>query len=436
MATELPPGNYIRSIEVDGLFGQYDYRLQPVDPHADPRILVMYGRNGSGKTTILKLIRSLLSCEDNSGHRAWLSQTPFRRVALSFGGDFSVEAIRKDELQGQFRWLVRRGKTEVASLTIKPRNGRVLVSDWDASLREKYEQIKLELSSIVPQVTYLDDKRTFYEKKRGNTEVRWVARRLSDGSLERVPVQDDPADDPVYASLTQLANAIRREAFLFSNRGSQGAQSIYTSLIERIGSSVSRQEAISQSPSNLISRLRREQQRSEVLSRYGLVSAVDHTEMLRVLETSDPTVAPLLSTVLEPYVESLSARFDALELLHNSIDQWITGLGRFLSPKKVRFKIGDEVQVFSQGNDPLSASALSSGERHLLYLLTQALLMRTTGGILLVDEPELSLNVEWQRRLIRQMVASFGGGPSQLIVASHSLEIAAQYDDNVIELPS
>ena len=183
-----------------------------------------------------------------------------------------------------------------------------------------------------------------------------------------------------------------------------------------------------------MSKLHREQQRSEVLATYGLVAASDHSEMLRAIERAGSVGESMLAAVLEPYVESLSARFDALEVLHRSIDRLVTHLGNFLAPKQVRFRVGDDVQVLSKAGKQLPVGALSSGERHLLLLLTRAFLMRGTGGLLLVDEPELSLNVEWQRKLVRAMADNFGGAASQLIVASHSLEIVAQYECNLIEM--
>jgi len=69
-------------------------------------------------------------------------------------------------------------------------------------------------------------------------------------------------------------------------------------------------------------------------------------------------------------------------------------------------------------------------------LMTKAFQLRSTGGIMLVDEPELSLNSTWQRGLVHSMLESFGGSGCQLIVASHSLEIAAKYQANLVNITS
>jgi len=65
-----PGSRAISRISVTRLFGQFDYILssEPTTPslsHAN--ILILYGDNGSGKTTILKLLFHLLSPSNNRG---------------------------------------------------------------------------------------------------------------------------------------------------------------------------------------------------------------------------------------------------------------------------------------------------------------------------------------------------------------------------------
>jgi len=120
--------------------------------------------------------------------------------------------------------------------------------------------------------------------------------------------------------------------------------------------------------------------------------------------------------------------------LHDAVELWVGTLTEFLHPKAVDFRIGAPPKITSRSGKALRASVLSSGERQLILLLTHAFLMRSSGGLLLVDEPELSLNVVWQRKLISAMVDAFGSNPCQLVLASHSLEIAAQFEDSLVTL--
>ena len=74
---------------------------------------------------------------------------------------------------------------------------------------------------------------------------------------------------------------------------------------------------------------------------------------------------------------------------------------------------------------------LSSGERQIAGLVYSASHV-AQGNVILVDEPELSLHIDWQRKIIHGMMQQL---PSkQLIVCTHSPIIASDYRENMIEL--
>ena len=67
---------------------------------------------------------------------------------------------------------------------------------------------------------------------------------------------------------------------------------------------------------------------------------------------------------------------------------------------------------------------LSSGQRQVLALIT-AVKDAKEGSLILVDEPEISLHVDWQERLVEQLHAPLTG--SRLIIATHSPDIVVQH---------
>jgi len=89
------------------------------------------------------------------------------------------------------------------------------------------------------------------------------------------------------------------------------------------------------------------------------------------------------------------------------------------------------VAVWPEGRR-LPVENLSSGEKQLLILLTQALLREDEPVVYVADEPELSLHVSWQENLLlslRQIASQ-----SQIIVATHSPDIVGTFRDRVIDL--
>ena len=77
------------------------------------------------------------------------------------------------------------------------------------------------------------------------------------------------------------------------------------------------------------------------------------------------------------------------------------------------------------GGNSYGLSALSSGERQILTMLYSASRSRFQSGIFLLDEPELSLHIDWQRIILREL--QIQSPERQLIVCTHSPEVGADH---------
>jgi len=69
----------------------------------------------------------------------------------------------------------------------------------------------------------------------------------------------------------------------------------------------------------------------------------------------------------------------------------------------------------------LSFEELSSGQQNLLSVGAKVIAYATPGSLIVIDEPEVSLNVVWQQRYIELLQKSLSGAPkSHVIIATHS----------------
>jgi predicted ATPase len=86
----------ITHISVKGLFGRYSYELSIApDSNTGPsRLIILYGDNGSGKTTILRLIFHLLSPGASRGHCNELADAPYDEITVSLAHNLKVTATR------------------------------------------------------------------------------------------------------------------------------------------------------------------------------------------------------------------------------------------------------------------------------------------------------------------------------------------------------
>lgn len=87
----------------------------------------------------------------------------------------------------------------------------------------------------------------------------------------------------------------------------------------------------------------------------------------------------------------------------------VTGKEIDTSQSKLSFKIDGRT---------LDSKSLSSGEKQLLIIMLTVLLEKNEEFILLMDEPEISMHFEWQRKLISNIISL---NPNcQIILTSHS----------------
>jgi len=86
--------------------------------------------------------------------------------------------------------------------------------------------------------------------------------------------------------------------------------------------------------------------------------------------------------------------------------------------------------LFGEAEGSISSNKLSAGEKQMLSFLCYNAFARNT--IIFIDEPELSLHPDWQRRLMPTLLRQ--GTGNQYIIATHSPFIYSQFPDKEIEM--
>ena len=85
---------YITSFHIKYLNGIYSYSDCKVNPLTLDTVII-YGDNGSGKTTILNLIFHLLSSAEAKGHLTAISKVPFKSVSVELSDGTTISAERR-----------------------------------------------------------------------------------------------------------------------------------------------------------------------------------------------------------------------------------------------------------------------------------------------------------------------------------------------------
>ena len=121
-----------------------------------------------------------------------------------------------------------------------------------------------------------------------------------------------------------------------------------------------------------------------------------------------------------------------IELFLDTMNEFISnaedGKEIILDPMgRVRFKT-------SYSKQPLSVHNLSSGEKQLLIFFANLIfnVKPDSSGIFVVDEPELSLHLDWQRIFVEKTMEI---NPNiQLIFATHAPEIIGRHRNKMFKL--
>ena len=430
----------VTRIEIKKLFGTYTYDLSKelASTGSLSSLFILYGDNGSGKTTILKLLFHLLSISEDRGHSSFIAQISFAKFAVSLAGGTDIVVSREEKnLLGSFQIeLLEKGK-RVAQVTYKIDEGRIPQRIDEDFLRR--------LSELQLSVFFLGDDRVLnsdvFESEETELEQLFLMsenRRMGLDPRRFLRMSSHDAnkarDFALKTSIARTENWIREQALKGSNRGSDNFQIIYEEIIARfITSGEIESEDLPHSLQQLIQKLKAAEDRSKEFSRFGLMSPVDTQNLISTIGNSEATL-PLIWKVLKPYLDSVSARLNALQETQDLLDLFVSTVNSFFNDKKIELHVRTGLKIATENGQEISPESLSSGEKQLLLLLCNTLTARDKATIFIIDEPEISLNIKWQRQLIHVLLEFTKGSLVQFLLATHSIELLAQYKRNVVKL--
>ena len=89
--------------------------------------------------------------------------------------------------------------------------------------------------------------------------------------------------------------------------------------------------------------------------------------------------------------------------------------------------------VFSVDGNNLPLECMSSGEKNDFIMFYNLIFNSADGGVVLIDEPEISLHIAWQDTVVDRMLDICEKNKLQAIIATHSPHIINGYNDLILK---
>ena len=437
----------IQHIDIEDLFGIYTYSI-PVDNIDISQLLILYGQNGAGKTTILQMIFNLLSSENGEGHKTELANSKFKKISIKLSNNIVISAFRLDDLIGDYILSFQNQETTF-KVECKPILNGKKYSLHDMDAEDDFYHFLLLLKDIKLSIHSLSDDRKIKSNismilNEKNDEVRisdipidiFHEMRRGEGKTFSL------SDIFLQTSIQRVETWFNNEALKGNTIGQNDIQEIYFNLITELLDDKKKEKKLAEvsiSKESMLEKLNILEKKNKEFMKYNLTLDFNLDKYINIINVSDRKLETI-ENILKPYIEGIEKKLNAIEDTKNIIDTFVTTLNEFYTGKELKFTIGatkeNGIKIYSQYNDKeeLNPSMLSSGEKQLLLLFCNTITAREQASIFIIDEPELSLNVVWQRKLINALLEFSKGSSIQFILASHSIELLSNYSNHVSQL--
>ena len=447
----------LERVQIKNLFNDrdIDFELAPGN------LTILYGDNGCGKSTLLRLISKALHPDlepigFESFSQMFLSFADKTRlqIQLEDDGRWIEELADKTATEGWFPISeVTSPYLDQSFLFYIRRRGIAVIEEKLIELRSK-KQLSLTLTTRL-----IDDWKNEREnaaakkpKKKGDSSNREIVRDIILVGINRLqpitetntnlarPFASDYISERSLTGIENVAEHIQQSIIQARRRAAQFAEQLDLTIFERI-LDFSKKNLVDSSKNpppdfevllrNAIPKVSESIEKfHERLTACGLISArlnLPDLNKFNSIFTGDKVSRELIG-ICSLFLTDLAQKLEYSIKLLLKIELFQKILNSHLAGKDTRISEAQGLEVcLKTNNKQIELKKLSSGEQHLIVLFHSLIFQTTEGGICLIDEPEISLNIDWQDQFIDTLKDVAKLIPLQFIVATHSPQIIARH---------
>ena len=120
--------------------------------------------------------------------------------------------------------------------------------------------------------------------------------------------------------------------------------------------------------------------------------------------------------------------------LQDQIDTFKIIVGKKFRRKTLNIDRNSGFAILDESGESLAPGILSSGEQHQIVMFYDLIFSKKNGLLFLIDEPEISLHVEWQRQFLSDLATISKLKGHHFLIATHSPQVIGARRDIAIPL--
>ncbi|WP_431090332.1 AAA family ATPase [Paenibacillus sp. 8b26] len=411
----------IKEFSIYNLFGDRNVTIK-----FNENVMVLVGENGLGKTTILNIIYYTLSCEFK---KLW--RIKFDNIHIKFDDGNSININRKD-IYPRKKVLKHYRYNEEDSVKME-----IVINDYDGESYKKIIDSDYDVYEKNGDFYFDDEKIEKYDSIIRNYQEKMEP--YLDGKILYFPTYRRIEED-LYK--IRSVNSIREKNLIKENRnilqfGMEDVKGIFKKILEDIKSSslngytqvtgkmitnlvdATSQSKITKDVKNSIQDIKTI---DIILSRIDdhNLSKDDKQKIRNLIESKEIFEGELYKPLIHLLSDLIRVYNQQQRKQDQAIKTFVSVCNSYLVNKFFEY---DEsvltLEVYNKKNmKEVNLSDLSSGEKQIVAIFSKLFLSVDDDFILLFDEPELSLSIEWQEKLLVDIVNS--GKCKFLLAVTHS----------------